>query len=69
MVQTFDSKDCPMPMDFFIQRYGISRTTAWRWRKNGLITLQGGSKVFCRESEFVRFLEAQTANRQSGGVQ
>jgi len=50
-----------MPLDFFLRRYGISRTTAWRWRKNGLPTLHVGAKIFCRESEFVRFMEAQTA--------
>lgn len=54
----FDPKDCPMPLDFFLRRYSISRTTCWRWRKNGLPTSQVGAKVFCRESDFVRFLEA-----------
>lgn len=67
MTQTYDPKDCPMPLDFFLQRYGISRTTAWRWRKNGLPTLRVGSKIFCRESEFVHFMEAQTTNHQTGG--
>lgn len=61
MTQDYDPKDCPMPLDFFLRRYGISRTTAWRWRKNGLPTLQVGAKIFCRESEFVRFMETQTA--------
>lgn len=54
----FDPKDCPMPLDFFLNRYGISRTTAWRWRKRGLPVSQVGAKIFCRESDFVRFLEA-----------
>ena len=45
MTQAYDSKDCPMPLDFFLQRYGISRTTAWRWRKHGLPTLQVGAKI------------------------
>ena len=59
MTQAYDPKDCPMPLDFFLRRYGISRTTAWRWRKNGLPTLQVGAKIFCRESEFVRFMEVK----------
>lgn len=50
-------KSCPLPLDFFLNRYGISRTTAWRWRTRGLPTLQVGSKIFCRESDFVAFLE------------
>ena len=58
-------KSCPLPLDFFLNRYGISRTTAWRWRTRGLPTLQVGSKIFCRESDFVSFLESggKPANR------
>lgn len=54
----FNPKDCPMPLDFFLNRYGISRTTAWRWRARGLPTSKVGAKIFCRESDFVRFLES-----------
>jgi hypothetical protein len=54
----FNPKDRPMPLDFFLNRYGISRTTAWRWRKRGLPVSQVGAKIFCRESDFVRFLES-----------
>jgi len=57
-IPTFDPKDCPMPLDFFINRYGISRTTAWRWRSRGLPTAKVGAKIFCRESDFVHFLES-----------
>jgi hypothetical protein len=66
MTQAFDPKDSPLPLDFFLRRYAISRTTARRWRKNGLATLQVGSKIFCRESEFVRFMETQAAKREEG---
>lgn len=69
MNQDLDHKDCPMPLEFFLHRYGLSRTTVWRWRKNGLATLRVGAKIFCRESEFVRFLETQTTRRQEGGNQ
>ena len=62
-------KDCPMPLDFFLRRYGISRTTARRWRKNGLPTLQVGAKIFCRESEFIRFMETQTKKNREGVAQ
>ena len=53
----FDPKECPMPLDFFLNHYRISRTTAWRWRKRGLPTLRVGAKLFVREGDFLRFLE------------
>jgi len=64
MIQAKDPQDCPLPLEYYLQRYGISRTTAWRWRRAGLPTLQVGAKIFCRESEFVRFMEAQSAKGQ-----
>ncbi len=66
MTQLHDSKDGPLPLDFFIKNYGISRTTAWRWRKLGLPTLKVGAKIFCRESEFLRFMEEQSRSNQPG---
>jgi hypothetical protein len=68
MSQAYDSKDCPLPLNFFLRRYGISRTTAWRWRRAGLSTLNVGAKLFCRESEFIRFMEARTAENQKGAT-
>lgn len=59
MNKTYDPKDYPLPLDFFLNRYGISRTTAWRWRANGLPVLKVGAKLFCRESAFVAFLKQQ----------
>lgn len=57
-MNSYDPKDCPMPLSWFQRRYSISRTTAWRWRQAGLPTSQVVAKVFCRESDFVRFVEA-----------
>ena len=57
-MNSYDSKDCPMPFEFFLRRYAISRTTAWRWRARGLPTSQVGAKIFCRESDFVKWLES-----------
>lgn len=68
MLPTHDPKDCPLPLDFFLRRYGLSRTTVWRWRKQGLPMLQVGAKIFCRESELVRFMETRSANRSPGGT-
>lgn len=57
-MNAFDPKDAPLPLEFFMVRYAISRTTCWRWRKAGLPTSQVGAKVFCRESDFVKWLES-----------
>ena len=57
-MNSYDSKDCPMPLEFFLRRYAISRTTAWRLRARGLPTSQVGAKIFCRESDFVKWLES-----------
>ena len=53
----FDPRDVPLPLDYFERKYQVSRTTLWRWRRAGLPTLQVGSKIFCRESDFLSFLE------------
>ncbi|GDY22798.1 hypothetical protein LBMAG56_41450 [Verrucomicrobiota bacterium] len=51
--------DTPLPVAFFLRKFNVSRTTFWRWEtKHGLPVLQVGSKKFCRESDFIRFLEA-----------
>jgi hypothetical protein len=57
-VNAFDPKDAPLPLEFFMRRYAISRTTCWRWRARGLPTSQVGAKIFCRESDFVKWLES-----------
>ena len=57
-MNAFDPKDAPLPLEFFMRRYAISRTTCWRWRRAGLPTSQVGAKIFCRESDFVKWLES-----------
>lgn len=52
-----------MPLDWYEQRYGVSRTTLWRYRRAGLKALGVGAKIFIRESDFVAFLE-----RMDGGT-
>lgn len=53
----FDPKDTPMPMNYFLKKYNLSRTTFWRYRRAGLPALGVGAKTFVRESDFVAFLE------------
>jgi len=53
---TFDPRDTPLPVDFFERKYGLSRTTLWRYRRAGLPAVGVGSKTFIRESAFVAFL-------------
>lgn len=66
MTQAYDSKDCPMPLDFFLRRYGISRTTAWRWEKMRLRILHVGGKRFIRPSDWAAFIEQQNSKVTGG---
>jgi hypothetical protein len=64
-VSNFNPRDCPLPLDFYERKYGVSRTTLWRYRKAGLPAVGVGAKCFVRESDFVAFLEkmnGQTVN-------
>jgi hypothetical protein len=53
----FDPKDTPLPVAYLHKKYSVSRTTWWRYEKAGLNVIRVGSKAFCRESEFVAFLQ------------
>ena len=53
----FDPRDTPLPLDYFGRKYGLSRTTLWRYRRAGLPAVGVGSKVFVKESDFVAFLK------------
>jgi hypothetical protein len=46
-----------MPMSFLRRKDTFSRTTGWRYENAGLPVLRVGGKLFCRESDFVAFLE------------
>jgi hypothetical protein len=56
MTTPFDPRDTPLPLDYFEHKYGLSRTTLWRFRRAGLPAIGVGSKVFVKESDFVAFL-------------
>ena len=49
--------DTPLPLAFFEGKYGISRTTLWRYRRAGLPAVGVGTKTFILESDFLAFLE------------
>lgn len=57
MINTFDPRDVPLPLDYFERKYQLSRTTLWRYRRAGLHALGVGSKWFIKESDFCAFLE------------
>ena len=57
MSNHFDYRDTPLPLTYYEKKYGLSRTTLWRYRKSGLPTIGVGAKSFIKESEFVAFLE------------
>jgi hypothetical protein len=59
---TFDPRDIPLPLSYYQRTYGASRTTFWRWEKQGLRILHVGGKRFIRPSDWVGFIEQQHAN-------
>jgi hypothetical protein len=61
----FNPKDTPLPLAFFLRKYGLSRTTFWRYERKGLPVLKVGGKTFCRESDFVAFLERAHGHQPS----
>jgi len=65
MSTTFDHHDTPLPLDYYERKYGLSRTTLWRYRHDGLASLAVGAKIFVREADFIAFLKGrngQTVN-------
>jgi hypothetical protein len=65
MIVPFDPQDTPLPLDYYNGKYGVSRTTLWRYRKAGLPAIGVGAKTFIRESDFIAFLQrmdGQTVN-------
>lgn len=57
----FDPRDVPMPAGYIMRKFGLSRTTLWRWRSSGLPSQGVGAKTFIKESDVVAFIAAQSA--------
>jgi hypothetical protein len=50
-------KDTPLPIDFYVNRLELaSRTTLWRWTKEGLRTHRIGGRVYISQAELQRFM-------------
>jgi hypothetical protein len=55
----------PMPIDYFINRlHLVSRTTFWRWTRQGLKTTRIGGRVFVSQVDLQRFM---AENNEAGG--
>ena len=65
---TFDLRDVPLPLAYFEKKYGLSRVTIWRYRRNGLPAIGVGAKTFIRESDFVAFLEKMNGQTVSAAT-
>lgn len=51
----------PLPANYISRKFGLSRTTLWRWRKLGLPVQQVGAKQFILESDVVAFIAKMNA--------
>ena len=50
-------KDTPLPIDFYVNRLELaSRTTLWRWTKEGLKTHRIGGRVYVSQSDLQKFM-------------
>jgi len=55
----FDRGDVPLPVAFWQKTSGVSRTSLWRWEREGLRILHAGGKRFIRPSDWAAFIEQQ----------
>ena len=52
----------PIALDTFIERVGISPTTAWRWRKSGMLkTINICGRQYVAADELIRFNQRAAA--------
>ena len=59
-------KDTPLPIDFFVNRLELaSRTTIWRWTKEGLRTHRIGGRVYVSQADLQEFMREHSASLQS----
>ena len=58
----FGPRDVPMPSNYVMAKYHLSRTTLWRWRRAGLPSQCVGGKLFVKEADVITFIEAQSVN-------
>jgi len=55
---TPDRKNEYMPLDYWLQKLNVNRTTVWRWQKQGLLTPRYvGKKLFFRQIDFDELFE------------
>ena len=53
----------PMPIDYYVNKLGLaSRTTLWRWTKEGLRTHRIGGRVYISQAELQRFMNEGARN-------
>jgi hypothetical protein len=56
--------DTPLPTSHFQRKYGVSRTSLWRWEQLGLRILHVAGKRFVRPSDWCAFIESQDARHR-----
>ena len=49
----------PLPLSYYIAQNIASRSTLWRWSREGLKLLRVGGRTYLAADELTRFMEAK----------
>ena len=60
-------KNTPLPIDFYVNKLELaSRTTFWRWTREGLRTHKIGGRVYVSQADLQQFFAEQS---EGGAIQ
>ena len=58
-IESSRGNEHPLPLSHYIDLHIASRSTLWRWNKEGLKILKVGGRSYISPAEITRFMEAK----------